>query len=221
MVDHETKTFRIGRNGDGRGRVISYARAVIELLMHTGTLPFHAGAVARSENEKTTVFIGPSGAGKSSLTWLALRHNWMFLSDDHLGLQRATAGHLEIVPLKRSLAVSEALLDRLPADAKREDMLNGSYKARFDPENFVPGRRLKTAVPGALVFLARGDKRNMASLHPSDAFTRLLGQSAAATPSGRKLVPLLKEFVDTVPSKEAVLTRECLEDPHVLEELGA
>ena len=220
--DRERREARIGRAGgrsDARG-ALSYPQALLELLIFHDVLPIHAAAfTGRTPEEGATLVSAPSGGGKSSLSWLAASHGRGLLSDDHVGLRRSGAG-LELVPLKRSVAVDPVHMGRRPENATEEPMAGGT-KLRFDPQTLIANCRVSASAPRRLVFLERGASRHIEPLSPAEAFTRLVPQSAALLPSARKLLALLRDLADSTPATVAALTASCLKDPGVLDELGA
>ncbi|MEO8359847.1 MAG: hypothetical protein ABI672_07450 [Vicinamibacteria bacterium] len=195
--------------------------ALIELLIHQGVLPIHAAAFTHATAAGgATLVCAPSGGGKSSLSWLAATHGRGLLSDDHLGLRRSVDG-LQLIPLKRSVAVDSNLLDARPAASSEESMAGGGKKLRFDPQTLIENCRVFSSTPRRLVFLEKGSTRRFEALAPREAFIRLVPQTAGLRPSARKLLPMLRDLAESVPSTLATLTQSCLKDPRVLDELGA
>lgn len=215
----EARIGRVGGRSNARG-ALSYPQALLELLIYHDVLPIHAAAfTGRTPEDGATLVSAPSGGGKSSLSWLAASHGRGLLSDDHVGLRRSGAG-LELVPLKRSVAVDPAHIRRRPENATEEPMVGGT-KLRFDPQGLIANCRVSASPPRRLVFLERGAARRIEPLSPPEAFTRLVPQSAARLPSARKLLALLRDLADSTPATVASLTASCLKDPGVLDELGA
>lgn len=218
-VKREAHIGRLGGRINARG-ALSYPEALLELLIYHGVLPIHAAAfTGRTPDDGATLVSAPSGGGKSSLSWLAVAHGRGLLSDDHIGLRRRETS-LELVPLKRSVAVDPSHLRERPEAATEEPMVGGT-KLRFDPQSLIANCRVSASPPRRLVFLEKGAARRIEPLSPAEAFTRLVPQSAALLPSARKLLTMLKDLADSTPAVVATLTASCLKDPGVLDELGA
>ena len=199
---------------------VSFGEAVIEVLIREGIHPLHAGAFTeRGDSDRATLVCGPSGTGKSTLTWLAVSRGRRLISDDHVGFRAGRSNIAEILPLRRSIAVDRRRLSRIPKSSIEEVLPEGGVKVRFDP--LALGiERLDVARPVCIVFLERGPVRSIETLTPAQAFGRIIPLSSAVRPSAVRLIPALKDLLETTRTIRASLTEDCLADPSLLDELG-
>jgi hypothetical protein len=195
-------------------------RAVLRLH---GRLALHASALVPAGRAKALLLIGGSGYGKSSLTWNCLARGGRVVSDDLVGLYQDARGRLALCPLRRTIAVpQDALGSRCPPNGVWETR-PGLRKLRFDPLELRPNARLDPAVAQRLVFLDRGGARRIRELRPHQAFERLLEQTPSLwlDAAARKNLELLRRLADETKAVVATLTKACLTDDTILDELAA
>ncbi len=207
----------------------SFQRAIQETalgaLRSEGRIALHAAAVVGAQSTDAVLLAGASGCGKSTLTLTALRAGFGFVSDDLVAAWAADDGWA-VAPLRRSFAVPEDEVSRLPASAARgrwESEPGSVRKLRLDPQATGLAARHARARPLRLVFLERASIRSIEDLTPAQAYERLLVHCASALldPGARQGLGLLRRLAEEIPARVARLTKACLSDARVLEALAA
>ena len=194
------------------------------VLLNAGRLPIHGALVTRDGGLSGTLLLGDSGHGKSSLVWLALSAKWRCVSDDLVAVSRSPAGDLVGATVRRRLRFPADLVDhatRLRGMKMVSD--KGLKKIRIDPDAVQANSFLLESRIDRLVFLEHGQARAIDALSRSDAMERLLTFCVPAihTVDSRAQLQLLAGLAGAAPAKVARLTRACLEDSGVLDELAA
>lgn len=197
--------------------------AMLAVLRLHGRVPLHAAAVTLRRSSDALLLVGASGHGKSSLAWNALARGGRVVSDDLVGLYQGVRGRLALCPLRRTVAVVEDILAEGPRPNGVWENQVGLRKLRFDPLALRADARVDPARPRRLAFLERGEKRLVNKLAPREAFERLLahtpllGEGAAF----RLNLELLRRLAEETEAVAATLSRACLADEAILDELAA
>ena len=155
----------------------------------------HAAGVADPQG-RGWLLAGDNGAGKSTLAYALTRAGWLLLGDDGVIIEHGD-GRMIAHAWREPLAVSRALAREFPELAGRQ------APAGFDdPRDRVPMRVpiAQRAPVAAVVFLARGERDEIAPVRPAEALARLVkGSTWVLMPDGHAPAHLaaLKTLVES------------------------
>jgi len=212
------------RPGPGLRASEALRQAVSEVMLIESRLPIHAALVAHPAGRGGLLILGDSGRGKSSLVWLALSMGWRVVSDDMLALHAGEGNETVGATIRKRLRIPAHILDERTQRLGRK-MRNhvGLDKTRIQPDAVFPGSFVHEAPIGRIAFLERGACRSVARVSKTEALERLIDVCSlglAHSPS-RAPFQVLSDLARRADAKVARLTKECLSDPRVLEELAS
>lgn len=118
-------------------------------LRRCGLFELHSGGVVFPGSDRALLICGPSGSGKSTITWQLAARGWYYLSDDRLLLQESR-NTIQALPVRRFFALTADSIAAAGMNSTTE--LAGSQKQRFTPQDFFPGKQVRSAVPATIVF---------------------------------------------------------------------
>jgi hypothetical protein len=137
------------------------------LLGRLGYALVHSAAVV-SPNGTALLLTGDARSGKSTTTVNLITRGWSYLSDDQVILRKDSGG-VSVLGLLRPFHLDQGWGHRRPVARRRA----------VDPATLGPGRRLKAAPLGSLVFprVEAAAPTALRRLAPADAVAALVRQS--------------------------------------------
>jgi len=147
-VNTDTATITVSVPVRGHPRADMLVYALVPVMARFGYYALHAGAV--SDGRRGYLFMADSGGGKSTLTLLATRAGWNFISDDFVYLCRRNESNIV-------LGVQGAIRLRADARAHFPDLIAsepepaGSHKYRIPVAEAFPGRFRSWCEPDVIV----------------------------------------------------------------------
>lgn len=222
-VDVETREVRVDTR-EFPQPAAAFREGAARVLLREGRVPLHGALVVPDVSESGLLILGESGLGKSSLAWLALSMGWRIVSDDYVALGAGKGQEIRAMALRKAMRVPAHLLGaNSRALGRRMTSDLGMLKIRLDPNRFRVGAFLREASINRIAFLERADARNVRPLSPADTLERLMAlcAPAMAEASSPEVFQLLARLAHSASATAAGLTRACLTDPHVIQDLAA
>lgn len=203
---------------------LALQQALFSILLATGRVPIHAALVTPSADSPGVLLVGDSGHGKSSLVFLAVSRGWKVVSDDLVALHESRSGAVTGATIRKKLRIAAHLVDAHTRSRGRATQPDGGIaKLLFDPDALRPGAFLSEAPISSFVFLERGASRSAVGLSSAGAFERLISSAsvALAATGMRASFDILSALGRKARARVLRLTKDCLTDPDVLQELAA
>jgi len=206
---------------------------IIHQLVQQGIVVFHAAFVEL--RGVSILLVGASGTGKTTATLAALAAQGSMVSDDSVMLAKKDGAFL-VGAFRSDLTIREASLPLL-SGAWRSALLpfvtSAEHKWRLRRQE-LSGLYRSSGVPDYVLLLGaltESEESKLAPLSHSQAFAALAAQTSPVYLTSKRVersltMPMLVDFVATVPSFSVRFGRRLLEDPQaeyasLIEQMGA